>query len=97
MTHAFRTRRLTVVVAMGTLTLAGISCARKYPPRNTQSDAVAFSRIEKAWVHTRGANVSVAVIDWQFDRTRRRRQISCLTSMCGRENGRSEAGTVRGW
>src|SRR5512146_1975912 len=67
MTPAPCTRWLAVVVATGALTLAGVCCAGKHPPRNTQSDAIAFSRIEKAWVHSRGANVSVAVIDWQFD------------------------------
>lgn len=46
---------------------AGLSCAQTHPPRNTQSDLVAFSRIDKAWTLAKGAGATVAVVDWQFD------------------------------
>jgi hypothetical protein len=59
--------RLAPIAAMVMLVATGLSCARNYPPRNTESDLIAFSRIDKAWTHSRGANVTVAVIDWQFD------------------------------
>ncbi len=62
-----RSKCVTAAVATVLLASAGFSCARKYPPRNTQSDLIAFSQIEKAWAHSRGANVTVAIIDWQFD------------------------------
>lgn len=49
------------------LASTGPACSRKYPPRNTQSDLLTFSRIDKAWAHATGAGATVAVIDWQFD------------------------------
>jgi hypothetical protein len=52
---------------MAILAASGPSCARKYPQRNTQSDLIAFSRVDKAWTRSKGANVTVAVVDWQFD------------------------------
>jgi subtilase family protein len=55
------------LVVMAVVAASGLSCARNYPPRNTRSDLIAFSRIDKAWVHSRGANVTVAIVDWQFD------------------------------
>lgn len=66
-TKASRRNRLAVLVAIALLASVGLSCARKYPVRNTQSDLIAFSRIAQAWPLSRGANVTVAVIDWQFD------------------------------
>lgn len=67
MTSASRASSLTAVVAMAILVAAVLSCARKYPQRNTQSDLVAFSHVDRAWALSRGANATVAVIDWQFD------------------------------
>jgi len=43
------------------------ACAKNYPARNTQSDLLTFSRIQQAQALSRGAGVTVAVIDWQFD------------------------------
>jgi serine protease len=43
------------------------NCSRNYSKRNTQSDLTVFSRIDKAWTVSRGAGVTVAVLDWQFD------------------------------
>lgn len=56
-----RPKCVAAVVATAVLTLAGSSCARKQP------DLIAFSRIDKAWALSKGASVTVAVIDWQFD------------------------------
>lgn len=47
--------------------VAGPGCGRAHPPRNTESDLIAFSRIEPAWSQSRGVGAVVAVIDWQFD------------------------------
>ncbi|MBI5600153.1 MAG: hypothetical protein HY944_01155 [Gemmatimonadetes bacterium] len=55
-----------VLVAMVAISAAG--CSSQGPRRNTQSDLVKFSRIDKAQALSRGASVTVAVIDWQFDR-----------------------------
>ena len=55
------------MAAVALLVTGSLSCARKHPPRNTESDFIAFSRIEPAWTVSRGAGVAVAVIDWQFD------------------------------
>jgi len=54
-------------VALIVLAWTGVSCSRSYPPRNTESNLIAFSRIDKAWAHSKGAGVTVGVIDWQFD------------------------------
>jgi hypothetical protein len=43
------------------------SDTQKHPPRNTQSDLIAYSNIDKAWRLSRGAGGLVAVVDWQFD------------------------------
>lgn len=59
--------RLPSAVAFALLLSGAASCARSYPARNTQSDLIAFSRVDKAWAHSKGAGVTVAVIDWQFD------------------------------
>jgi len=67
MAKASGRNRLTVLVATGLLASTGLSCVRKSPVRNTQSDLIAFSRIDQAWPLSKGANVTVAVIDWQFD------------------------------
>jgi serine protease len=63
----FESVRRAALAVIVSLAVAGSACSRKYPPRNTQSDLVAFSRIDKAWTHATGAGVMVAVIDWQFD------------------------------
>ena len=45
-----------------------LSCARhKAPPRNTSSDLVTFSHIDRALQASKGAGATVAVVDWQFD------------------------------
>ncbi|MFA6168233.1 MAG: hypothetical protein WC700_16545 [Gemmatimonadaceae bacterium] len=44
-----------------------VSCGDPGPARNTQSNLVAFSRVDQAQALNRGANATVAVIDWQFD------------------------------
>ncbi len=62
-----RLKRVTAVVATALLAGAGLSSACKYTRRNTQSDLIAFSRIDKAWALSRGANATVAIVDWQFD------------------------------
>ena len=67
MKNTRRPRYVTAVVATALLASAGFSSACKYTARNTQSDLIAFSRIDKAWAHSRGANVTVAIVDWQFD------------------------------
>jgi len=67
MKNTRRPKCLTAVVTTALLASAGLSCARRGPARNTQSDLIVFSHIDKAWAHSRGANVTVAVIDWQFD------------------------------
>jgi len=55
------------IAATTILALTAAACTHQGPRRNTQSDLVAFSRIDKAHALSRGANVTVAVIDWQFD------------------------------
>ncbi len=52
---------------LGLLLSTGCSSCHSYPARNTQSDLLAFSHIDKAWAYSKGAGVTVAVIDWQFD------------------------------
>jgi subtilase family protein len=67
MTNTRGWNSLVPIVWMVVLLAFGSACARKYPPRNTQSDLIAFSRVDRAWAHSRGRNATVAVIDWQFD------------------------------
>jgi subtilisin family serine protease len=62
-----RIGRFTATVAWVALTHAGLACSRDYPAKNTQTDLIAFSHIDKAWADSKGAGVTVAVIDWQFD------------------------------
>lgn len=59
-------RRLSFVASAIGVVTAG-SCGGQNPPRNTQSDLVTFSRVDQAQTLSRGANTTVAVIDWQFD------------------------------
>ena len=59
--------RFGTAVALGLLLSTACSSSRSYPPRNTQSDLIAFSHIDKAWAYSKGAGVTVAVVDWQFD------------------------------
>lgn len=54
-----------VAAAMVVVTL--VSCGGQSPPRNTQSDLVTFSHVAQAHTLSRGANATVAVLDWQFD------------------------------
>jgi serine protease len=63
----FGSARRAALAVIVSFAVAGSACSRTYPPRNTQSDLVAFSRIDKAWAHATGAGATVAVIDWQFD------------------------------
>ena len=67
MKNTRRPRCVIAVVATALLASAGLSSACNSTARNTQSDLIAFSRIDKARAHSRGANVTVAVVDWQFD------------------------------
>lgn len=46
---------------------AVVSCRGTHPSRNTDSDLIAFSKIDRAWALTKGGGATVAVIDWQFD------------------------------
>ncbi|TAK16459.1 MAG: hypothetical protein EPO35_05320, partial [Acidobacteria bacterium] len=62
-----RSLRLILSLITAVLLAGGASCARKHPPRNTSSDLVAFSHVDRAWTVSKGAGVTVAVIDWQFD------------------------------
>ena len=43
------------------------SCGREPRQTNPRTELLQFSRIDSAHAHSRGANVIVAVIDWQFD------------------------------
>lgn len=56
-----------LATAMAAVVLGAPGCARPHPERNTTSDLVSFSGIDRAQARTRGAGVTVAVIDWQFD------------------------------
>ena len=55
------------MVVAAIVVLSTVSCGGKSPPRNTQSDLATFSRVDQAHALSRGANTTVAVIDWQFD------------------------------
>jgi hypothetical protein len=44
-----------------------VSCSQKTAPATIRPELLTFSRIDKAHALSRGANVTVAVIDWQFD------------------------------
>ncbi len=57
---------LTIAVAIILLLGSAIACSKK-PPRDTRSDIIRFSGIDRAWSFSKGRDVSVAVIDWQFD------------------------------
>jgi hypothetical protein len=67
MNNTHHMKYLATIVATALLVSTGLSGARQQPAKNTESDLIAFSRIDKAWVHSKGANVTVAVIDWLFD------------------------------
>ena len=56
-----------VLIAFAFIVVAASACSRSYPPRNTDSDLIAFSNIDRAWGLTKGSGSLVAVIDWQFD------------------------------
>ena len=60
-------RRLVLLVALWLSASAGPMSAGTTPTDGTQPDLITFSRIDKAWAHSKGAGVTVAVIDWQFD------------------------------
>jgi subtilisin family serine protease len=49
------------------IVMMAAACGDASPRRNTQSDLVAFSRVDEAQALSRGAKTTVAVIDWQFD------------------------------
>jgi subtilisin family serine protease len=66
-TPSFSARIVTAIAAAAIFAGGGPSCARTHPARNTQSDLVAFSHVDRAWTLSTGANATVAVIDWQFD------------------------------
>jgi serine protease len=59
--------RVTAALVWAAVTSAGLACGRDYPAKNTQTDLIAFSHIDKAWADSKGAGVTVAVVDWQFD------------------------------
>ncbi|MHB0962952.1 MAG: S8 family serine peptidase [Gemmatimonadaceae bacterium] len=63
--HSCGKARAIVVAAIVVVTT--VSCGGNGPPRNTQSDLATFSRVDQAHALSRGANITVAVIDWQFD------------------------------
>jgi hypothetical protein len=67
MTQTLRTKCPALAAAIVLLASAGFACSRQHPARNTTSDPIAFSRIDKAWAYSQGAGVTIAVIDWQFD------------------------------
>ena len=54
-------------VAAAIVVVTAASCGGHSPPRNTQSDLATFSHVDQAQALGRGANATVAVIDWQFD------------------------------
>jgi hypothetical protein len=62
-----RIGRVITTLTWVALTYAGLACGHDYPAKNTQADLIGFSHIDKAWAYSKGADVRVAVIDWQFD------------------------------
>ena len=66
MAFPIRTRALAALVAAAWLASVG-PLADEAHARNTQPDLIAFSRVDSAWAHSRGAGATIAVIDWQFD------------------------------
>ena len=55
------------IVTLCLFVSAGCVFPDKSRGRSTQPDLISFSRIDSAWAHSKGAGVTVAVIDWQFD------------------------------
>ena len=62
-------RRRTAILVIALSAVTDVSCVRDSSLPDTGSDLISFSHIDKAWAQSRGANVTVAVIDWQFDST----------------------------
>lgn len=55
---------------IGMVVLAGLatSCSsQEFPPRDTSSDLLRFSRVDRATSLATGVGATVAVVDWQFD------------------------------
>jgi hypothetical protein len=68
------------------------ACARNLPAQ--ADNLITFSKVDQAWLTSRGAGVQVAVIDWQFDMGRRARQKYVLpTSVVPGE----EIGAMKPW
>lgn len=47
----------------------GVSCGHEERDTITRTEMLQFSRIDKAHAISRGVNVTVAIVDWQFDPT----------------------------
>jgi hypothetical protein len=54
------TGRVIAALAGVVLACAGLACGRGRPAKNTQTDLIAFSHIDKAWPYSKGAGVTVA-------------------------------------
>lgn len=67
MRRGSRSTHIGAVAIVAVLSSAALFCARQAPSRNTSSDLLAFSRIDKTWALAKGAGAVVAVVDWQFD------------------------------
>ncbi len=57
--------RLTTLLLLATLALT--ACAKSGPPRPDGPNLLEISRIPEAHATARGAGVTIAIVDWQFD------------------------------
>ncbi|MBI5085951.1 MAG: S8 family serine peptidase [Acidobacteria bacterium] len=58
---------LSALIAILLLVTASGCSRKKYPPRDTRSDIIRYSGIDRAWALSEGKGATVAVVDWQFD------------------------------
>ena len=58
---------LTAFVLFIALTGSAVANAKETPSKAGEPNLITFSRIDKAWPHSRGEGIKVAILDWLFD------------------------------
>jgi hypothetical protein len=82
------------ILALGVLVIAAGGCSRKHFQRDDSFTFITFSRIDKAWALSKGQNVRVAVVDWQFNlKGKAAEKYVCPTSLVPGE----EIGKLKPW